>query len=97
MPYGKMRVMIQIRARTHHPINETRLHERNDAGTTQSRRGKCSCDAHSHGRVGCENLSGEEVAGLPQPAGVVCLKIVIDEFGHADVLRDWSGYNRLSF
>ena len=44
-------------------------------------------DAHPDRGIGREHFPGKELAGLPQPARVVRLEVVIHQLRHGNILR----------
>ena len=61
-----MDVVVEVGARGDDPVDEARLHEGNECGVAESRRGQSPADREADGDVGGEHLVGKDVAGFPQ-------------------------------
>ena len=74
-----MGVVVEVRPGRDDPVDEARLHQRNQRAHAESRRRHRPGEAHGDGHVGFEHPPGEELAGLPQPAGVVGQEGLVDQ------------------
>ena len=91
-----MRVVIEIRARRHHPVDEPGLDERDDGRHAQSCRRHCAGETHPDGDVILEHPFRKQAAAFRKSAGVVRKERVIDELGDGLFAGDRLGIDALA-
>ena len=80
-PERKVGVVIEIGAGRDDPVDESRLHQRDQAAHAEPGRRHGTGQGHADRDVGLEHALGEELAALPQPAGVIGQEGVVDQLG----------------
>ena len=77
----EMGVVIQVRTGRNDPVDEARLHERDEAAHPEPGRRHRARERHADRGVRLEHALGEELAALAEPARVVGQEGVVDERG----------------
>ena len=95
-PEREMGVVIQVGAGRDDPVDEARLHERDEAAHPEPRRRHRARQRHPDRGVRLEHALGEEVAALAEPAGVVSQEGVVDERGGSLLTRNGSRVDALA-
>src|SRR6185436_12170936 len=84
-------VVVEIRAGREDPIDESRLHQRNDRAHAESGGRQRTCDRKRHGHVIVEHALDQESRALTQPRAVVGEKGLIDQIGRRFLAGDRLG------
>ncbi len=80
-PERKVGVVVEIGTGRDDPVDEPPLHQRNQTAHAEPGRRHGPSQRHPDRDVRLEHALGEELAALPQPAGVIRQEGVVDQFG----------------